>query len=108
MELEVGDQVLVRVSPMKGVMRFGKKGKLAPRYVGSFPIIERVGPVAYRLGLPEHLQRIHDMFHVASLKKYRRSERAFWHIPLEEIDLQPDISYEERPVVILDCSERKL
>ena len=62
-ELEVGDQVFVRVSPMKWVMRFGKKGKLAPRYVGPFPIIERVGPVAYRLGLPEHLQRIHDVFH---------------------------------------------
>jgi len=67
-EFSVGDQVLLRVSPMKGVMRFGKKGKLAPRYVGPFPIIERIGPVAYRLGLSEHLHYIHDVFHISSLR----------------------------------------
>ena len=67
-EFQVGDQVLLIVSPMKGIMRFEKKGKLAPRYVGPFPIIERIGPVAYRLGLPEHLHRIHDVFHISSLR----------------------------------------
>lgn len=73
-------------------MRFGKKGKLALRYVGSFPIIGRVELVAYRLGLPEHLQWIHNVFQVSTLKRYRRSERAFGHLPLEEIDFHPDIS----------------
>ena len=104
----MGDQVLLRVSPMKGIMRFGKKGKLAPRYVGPFPIIERIGPVAYRLGLPEHLHRIHDVFHISSLRKYLRDDLAHSHIALEDIDLQPDSSYEEGPISILDRSERKL
>ena len=107
-EINVGDQVLLRVSPMKGVMRFGKKGKLAPRYVGPFPIIERIGPVAYRLGFPEHLHRIHDVFHISSLRRYLRDDVAHTHIAIEEIDLQPSSSYEERPVAILDHSERRL
>ena len=106
--MEVGDQVLVRVSPMKGVMRFGKKGKLAPRYVGPFPVIAKVGPVAYQLALPERLQQIHDVFHVSSLKKYKSCEGDHWHIPLDDIELQPDISYEEQPIAILDHGERRL
>ena len=104
----MGDQVLLRVSPMKGIMRFGKKGKLAPRYVGPFPIIERIGPVAYRLGLPEHLHRIHDVFHISSLRRYLRDDMAHTHIAIDEIDLQSDSSYEERPMAILDYSERRL
>ena len=104
----MGDQELLRVSPMKGVMRFGKKGKLAPRYVGPFSIIERIGPVAYRLGLPEHLHRIHDVFHISSLRRYLRDDMAHTHIAIDEIDLQSDSSYEERPVAILDYSERIL
>ena len=107
-EFNVGDQVLLRVSPMKGVMRFGKKGKLAPRYVGPFPIIERIGPVAYRLGPSKHLHRIHDVFHISSLRRYLRDDMAHTHIAIDEIDLQLDISYEERPVAILDYSERRL
>ncbi|GJU62960.1 putative reverse transcriptase domain-containing protein [Tanacetum coccineum] len=65
LEFEVGDRVLLKVSPWKGVVRFGKKGKLAPRYVGPFEIIERVGPVAYRLKLPQELSCVHDTFHVS-------------------------------------------
>ena len=107
-EFKVGDQVLLRVSPMKGIMRFRKKGKLEPRYVGSFPIIERIGPVAYRLGLLEHLHRIHDVFHISSLRRFLRDELAHTHIALEDIDLQPDSSYEEGPTTILDRSDRKL
>ena len=107
-EFQVGEQVLLRVSPMKGIMRFGKKGKLAPRYVGPFPIIERIGPVAYRLGLPEQLHRIHDVFHISSLRKYLRDDLSHSHISLEDIYLQPDSSYEEGPISILDRSERKL
>ncbi|GKD64787.1 hypothetical protein Tco_1306895, partial [Tanacetum coccineum] len=68
-EYEVGENVLLKVSPWKGVMRFGKKGKLAPRYVGPFKILERIDPVAYRLRLPEELIGVHDTFHVSNLKK---------------------------------------
>ncbi|GJU85166.1 putative reverse transcriptase domain-containing protein [Tanacetum coccineum] len=70
LEFQVGDRVLLKVSPWKGVVRFGKKGKLAPRYVGPFEIVEHVGPVAYRLKLPQELSCVHDTFHVSNLKKY--------------------------------------
>ncbi|GKD57316.1 hypothetical protein Tco_1290703 [Tanacetum coccineum] len=69
LEFEVGDQVLLKVSPWKGVIRFGKKGKLAPRYVGPFEIIERIGLVAYHLKLPQELSSVYDAFHVSNLKK---------------------------------------
>ncbi|GJS68348.1 hypothetical protein Tco_0682913 [Tanacetum coccineum] len=69
LEFKVGDQVLLKVSPWKRVVRFGKKGKLAPRYVGPFEIVECVRPVAYRLKLPQELSYIHDTFHVSNLKK---------------------------------------
>ncbi|GJY06302.1 putative reverse transcriptase domain-containing protein [Tanacetum coccineum] len=70
LEFSVGDYVLLKVSPWKGVIYFGKKGKLAPRFVGPFEIIEKVGPVAYRLDLGEELDGVHDTFHVSNLKKY--------------------------------------
>ncbi|GJY58864.1 hypothetical protein Tco_0458756 [Tanacetum coccineum] len=70
LEFEVGDRVMLKVSPWKGDIRFGKKGKLAPRYVGPFEILERIGPVAYRLRLHEELSGVHDTFHVSNLKKY--------------------------------------
>lgn len=73
-EFIVGDHVLLRVLPMKGVMRFGKKGKLVPRYVGPFPIIERVGAVAYRLALSEHLSAVHNVFDISMLRKHLRDE----------------------------------
>ncbi|GJS97543.1 reverse transcriptase domain-containing protein [Tanacetum coccineum] len=69
LEFEVGDRVMLKVSPWKGVVRFGKKGKLAPRYVGPFEILKRIGTVAYRLRLPEELIGVHDTFHVSNLKK---------------------------------------
>ncbi|GJT58514.1 hypothetical protein Tco_1002047 [Tanacetum coccineum] len=68
-KFSVGDYVLLKVSPWKGVVRFGKKGKLPPRFVGPFEIIEKVGPVAYRLRLPEELNGFHDTFHMSNLKK---------------------------------------
>jgi hypothetical protein len=79
---EVGDQVFLKVSPMKGVMRFGKKGKLSPRYVGPFIITKIVGPVAYRVELPPELAEVHDVFHVSTLRRYV-------HDPLHVVDFKP-------------------
>nr|GEU83736.1 putative reverse transcriptase domain-containing protein [Tanacetum cinerariifolium] len=81
LEFEVGDRVLLKVSPWKGVIRYGTKGKLAPRYVGPFKILKRIGPVAYRLRLPEELSSVHDTFHVSNLKKYLAD--ANLHFPLD-------------------------
>nr|GEZ87918.1 putative reverse transcriptase domain-containing protein [Tanacetum cinerariifolium] len=85
LEFEVEDRVLLKVAPWKCVVRFGKKGKLAPRYVGPFEILERIGLVAYRLRLPEELNSVHDTFHVSNLKKCLAD--ANLHVPLEEIKI---------------------
>ena len=69
MEFEVGDRVMLKVSPWKGVLRFGKRGKLNPRYVGPFKVLAKVGDVAYRLELPQELSSVHHTFHVSNLKK---------------------------------------
>nr|GEX19768.1 putative reverse transcriptase domain, ribonuclease H-like domain, aspartic peptidase domain protein [Tanacetum cinerariifolium] len=69
MEFQVGDKVMLKVSPWKGVVRFGKRGKLNPRYVGPFKVLERIGKVAYKLELPEELSRVHNTFHMSNLKK---------------------------------------
>ena len=83
----------MRVSPMKGVQRFGVKGKLAPRYVGPFPIIERCGPVAYRLKLPAQLSAVHNIFHVSQLRKCLRVPEKV--IDIEKLQLEPDLVYPE-------------
>ena len=70
LEFEVGDMVFLMISPWKGVLRFGKRGKLSPRYIGPYRIVERIGEMAYRLELPSDLDRIHDVFHVSMLRKY--------------------------------------
>jgi len=70
LEFNVGDHILLKVSPLKGSIRFGQKGKLSPRYVGPFEVLQRVGPVAYRLALPLTLQGVHDVFHVSILRRY--------------------------------------
>ena len=70
LEFEVGDSVFIKVAPMKGVMRFGKRAKLSPRYVRPYEVIERIGKVAYKLELPQEMTSIHNMFHVSMLKKY--------------------------------------
>ncbi|GJX35574.1 putative reverse transcriptase domain-containing protein [Tanacetum coccineum] len=91
LEFQVGDRVLLKVSPWKGVVRFGKKGKLAPRYVGPFEIVERVGPVAYRLKLPQELSCVHDTFHVSNLKKCLAEPDV--QVPLDEIEIDENLSY---------------
>ncbi|WVZ48601.1 hypothetical protein U9M48_000022 [Paspalum notatum var. saurae] len=101
---EKDDHVYLRVSPMKGVHRFGVKGKLAPRYVGPFKITEQCGPVAYRLELPPHLAAVHDVFHVSQLKKCLRVPEEV--IDTSQIQIQPDLTYQEQPIKILDQKQR--
>ncbi|GJV66009.1 hypothetical protein Tco_1476837 [Tanacetum coccineum] len=106
LESEVGDRVLLKVSPWKGVVRFGKKGKLAPRYVGPFEILERIGLVAYRLRLPEELNSVHDTFHVSNLKKCLGN--ANLHVPLNEIKIDKTLCFVEEPVEIMDREIKSL
>ena len=106
LELEIGDKVFLQVAPMKGVMRFGKKGKLSPRFVGPFEVLERVGEVAYRIALPLALSGIHNVFHEFMLKKYFPDpSHVFSYEPLQ---IRDDLSYEEVPVEILDRKEQVL
>ncbi|GJT11725.1 putative reverse transcriptase domain-containing protein [Tanacetum coccineum] len=106
LEFKVGDKVLLKVSPWKGVMQFGKKGKLVPRYVGPFEILERIGPVAYRLRLPNKLSEVHDTFYVSNLKKCLAD--ANLHVPLDEIEVNKTLHFVEKPVEIMDCEVKTL
>ncbi|GKA54392.1 hypothetical protein Tco_0753341 [Tanacetum coccineum] len=106
LEFEVGDKVMLKVAPWKGVIRFGKRGKLNPRYIGPFQIIERIGPVAYRLELPQELSRVHNVFHVCNLKKCLSDNTLV--IPLEEIQLDDKLNFVEEPVEIMDREVKQL
>ncbi|GKE50860.1 hypothetical protein Tco_1486016, partial [Tanacetum coccineum] len=106
LEFEVGDRVLLRVSPWKGVVHFRKKGKLAPRYVGPLDILERIGLVAYRLRLPEELNSVHDTFHVSNLKKCLAD--ASLHVPLDEIKVDKTLRFVKEPIEIMDRKIKKL
>ncbi|GJX13452.1 putative reverse transcriptase domain-containing protein [Tanacetum coccineum] len=106
LEFSVGDYGLIKVSPWKGVVRFGKKGKLAPRFVGPFEIIEKVGYVAYRLDLPEELNDVHDTFHVSNLKKCLADPTL--QVPLDEIRVDAKLNFMEEPVEILKREFKKL
>ncbi|XP_060962044.1 uncharacterized protein LOC115713330 [Cannabis sativa] len=107
-EFEVGDHVFLRVTPRKGlsVKRFGKRGKLSPRYVGPFQILDRVGSVAYRIALPPSLSGVHNVFHVSQLRKYVSDPSHV--LSYETLGLQEDLSYNERPVKIFDQKDRIL
>ncbi|GJU02576.1 putative reverse transcriptase domain-containing protein [Tanacetum coccineum] len=105
-EYEVGDRVLLKVSPWKGVIRVGTKGKLAPRYVGPFEILERIGPVAYWLRLPEELSSVHKTFHMSNLKKCLAD--ANLHVPLDEIKIDKPLCFVEEPIEIMDREVRSL
>jgi hypothetical protein len=103
LQFQVGDFVYLRVSPTKGVQRFGIKGKLAPRYVGPFEILEICGPVAYRIRLPPQLATVHDVFHISQLKKCIKVPTEI--IEAQAIEIEPDLSYIEQPIQILDTKE---
>ena len=106
LEFEVEDQVFLKLSPRKGVVRFGKRGKLNPRYIGPFEIVDGIGPVAYRLDLPEEFSRVHNVFHISMLRKYIPDSSHVLETP--EIELRDDLSYEEQPVQILGREEKEI
>ncbi|KAL5562060.1 hypothetical protein UlMin_031807 [Ulmus minor] len=106
LEFEIGEKVFLKIAPMKGVLRFGKKGKLSPRFIGPYEILERVGKVAYRLALPPDLSKVHNVFHVSMLKKYISDPTHI--LQSEPIQVNEDLTYEEKPVQILDRKEKEL
>jgi hypothetical protein len=104
LQFQVGDYVYLRVSPTKGVQRFGIKGKLAPQYVGPFEITETCGPVGYRIRLSSKLAAIHDVFHISQLKKCIKVPTEI--LEPQAIKIEPNLSYAEQPIQILDTKER--
>lgn len=105
LEFQPENFAYLKVSPIRGTRRFQVRGKLAPRYIGPYKIIEKIGAVAYRVELPPEMSDIHNVFHVSQLKRCLRvpEEQA----PIEAIDLQPDLQYQERPIKILDIATRQ-
>ncbi|GKF57328.1 hypothetical protein Tco_0170865, partial [Tanacetum coccineum] len=106
LEFQVGGKVMLKVSHWKGVIRFGKRGKLNPRYIGPFKIIAKIGTVAYHLELPERLSRFHSTFHVSKLKKCMADEPLA--IPLDEIQVDDNLHFIEEPVEIMDREVKRL
>ncbi|GJV98629.1 putative reverse transcriptase domain-containing protein [Tanacetum coccineum] len=106
LEFEVGDKVMLKVSPWKGVIRFGKRGKLNPHYIGPFKILDKVGTFAYRLKLLEQLIRVHSTFHVFNLKKCFVDEPLA--IPFDEIQIDDKLNFIEEPVEIMDREVKRL
>ncbi|GJU31327.1 putative reverse transcriptase domain-containing protein [Tanacetum coccineum] len=106
LEFEVGDKVMLKVSPWKGVVRFGKRGKLSPRYIGPLKILSRVDPVAYKLELPREFQGIPNTFHVSNLKKCLSDEDLI--IPLDELRIDDKLHFIEEPIEIMDREVKQL
>ncbi|XP_073276463.1 uncharacterized protein [Primulina huaijiensis] len=106
LKFAVGDHVFVKVAPMKGVMRFGKKDKLGPRFIGSFEILEKIGTLAYRVVMPPMRAKVHNVFHISILQKYMSNpSHVLNNEPLQQT---PIMSYEKKPIQILDMQERRL
>ena len=106
LEFVIGDLVFLKISPTRGVIRFGSKGKLSPRYIGPFEVVKRIGAVAYKLALPPSLAGVHDVFHVSQLRKYVPDEKHI--LDYSELTLRPDLTYAVQPVAILDRREKVL
>ncbi|GKF50510.1 hypothetical protein Tco_0146977 [Tanacetum coccineum] len=106
MEFQVGDKVMLKVSPWKGVVRFGKRGKLNPRYVGPFKGLEKVGSVAYKLELPQELSRVHNTFRVSNLKKCYAGQPLA--VPLDGLHFDDKLQFVEDPVEIMDREVKRL
>ncbi|XP_023520917.1 uncharacterized protein LOC111784441 [Cucurbita pepo subsp. pepo] len=106
LKFEVGDHIFLKVAPMRGVLRYRKKGKLSPRFIGPFEILERVGAMAYRIALPPNLAAVHNVFHVSMLRKYTPNPTHV--IEHEMLPLREDLSYEEKPSRILTRDTRRL
>jgi hypothetical protein len=104
LEFAVGDEVLLKVSPTKGIVRFGIKWRLSPRYIGPYLITARVGSLAYRLQLPESMAGVHPVFHVSMLRKYIRDPEL--KVKADPIIIQQDLTIEAQPVCVLEFSER--
>ncbi len=96
----MGDYVFLKVSPIKGVMRFRKKGKLAPRYIGPFEIMDRVRAVAYQLELPSNISHVHPVFHISMLRKYVPDPSLV--LQPDTVELNEDLTFKEQPVAIVD------
>ncbi|XP_070049530.1 uncharacterized protein [Nicotiana tomentosiformis] len=102
----VGEKVLRKISPLKGLLRFGKKGKLSPRYIRPFEILKKIGEVAYELALPPSLSGVHPVFHVSKLRKY--VEDLSHILDFCTVQLDGNLTYDVEPVAILDRQVRKL
>ncbi|GKA07877.1 hypothetical protein Tco_0687101 [Tanacetum coccineum] len=106
MDFQVGDKVMLKVSPWKGVVRFGKQGKLNPRYVGPFKVLEKVGAVAYKLELPQELSRVHNTIHVSNLKRCYSDDPLI--VPLDGLHVDDKLYFVEEPVEIMDREVKQL
>ena len=106
LEFKVGDHVFLKVMPKRGVVRFGKRGKLSPRFIGPFEILERVGTVAYRLALPPNMSGVHEVFHVSMLRRYTSDPAHV--VDWEGIEVDMDGTFEEGPVCIMDSRDQVL
>ena len=103
---EVDDKVFLKVSPLRKVLRFGKKGKLSPRFIGPYEVLEIIEPVAYRLALPPELAKLHDVFHLSMLRKYRSDGSHI--LPVQEVQVHAYFSYDEDPKAILAREVKQL
>ena len=106
LELEVGDHVFLKVMPKRGVVRFGKCGKLSPRFIGAFETLERIGTVAYQLSLPPSMTGVHEVFHASMLRKYTPDPAHV--VDWRQIEVDTDGTFEEGPVCIVDNHDQVL
>ena len=106
LEFEVGDHVFLKVMPQKGVVRFCKRGKLSPRFIGPFVVLERIGTIAYRLALPPNMSGFHEVLHISMLQNYTPDQDHV--VDWGQIEVDTDETFEEGPVCILDSRDQVL